>query len=158
MPRSQENSQDVDAFSDASRTRNRGTRNRSSIGPRQSLYATPPPPPPSSSQSSRNLGRSSESRDFLSRLKAILNSGRSVPDPFISAYFIKNGEAHQGPHSGNLKLTQSLKWSTETQSTEQSWHKTFTFMDPDDLGGHRRRRNRDQPKDRGPEENQRESG
>ncbi|KAH6691118.1 hypothetical protein BKA61DRAFT_283800, partial [Leptodontidium sp. MPI-SDFR-AT-0119] len=128
MPRSQENSQDVDAFSDASRTRNRTTRNRSSIGPRQSLYA------PSSSQSSRNLEESSESRDFLSRLKTILNSGRSVPDPFISAYFIKNGEAHQVPHSGYLKLTQSLKRSIETQSTEQSWHKTFAFMDPDDLG------------------------
>ncbi|KAG4432921.1 hypothetical protein IFR05_011592 [Cadophora sp. M221] len=128
LPRSQENSQDVDELSDLSRTRNRTTRNRSSIGRR------PSPSTSCSAQSSSSLGGDNESKDLLSRMKKIFNSGRSIPDPFITAYFIKNGEAHQVPHSGNLKLTQSLKRSIETQSIEQSWHKTFAFMDPDDLG------------------------
>ncbi|KAK0108827.1 hypothetical protein ONS96_002669 [Cadophora gregata f. sp. sojae] len=101
-------------------------RRASSIGSRRSFYD-------SVSQITKTSGNRKDSNRILSRMKTLFNMDAAQPDPFISAFFIKDGEAHQVPYSGTLKLSQAMMRSIECQSSEQPWHKTFAFMNSDDL-------------------------
>ena len=75
----------------------------------------------------------SSAKGLLARMKTLFHFSTPEADPFVSAYFIKDGEAHQVPHSGTLKLSHGAMRSIESQSFEQPWHRIFAFMNPDDL-------------------------
>ncbi|KAH7419665.1 hypothetical protein BKA64DRAFT_22957 [Cadophora sp. MPI-SDFR-AT-0126] len=125
LPLHQEDSSIHDEFSRSSEIINMEKR-ASSVASERSFYD-------SVTQTTKSSGHRTRTRSFLSRMKTLFHIDRPQPDPFISAYFIRNGEAHQVPHSGTLKLTHDMMRSIESQSSEQPWHKTFAFMNSDDL-------------------------
>lgn len=50
----------------------------------------------------------------------------------LKTYFIKRTEFYQIPHSGKLRLNKSRARNLDHQSLDQTWWKTFAFLDEEE--------------------------
>jgi len=54
-------------------------------------------------------------------------------DEDLTAYIIRQGQIHLIPHSGSLSLKRKYAKNLRSQSTKQSWYKTFAFLDDEEM-------------------------